>query len=93
MLLGRNDASALAEYSWKAEPPCGAPVSRPAPANWPESHKKRFRVLVNTEQFKLAQQLRDEPLARAAVEDWIKYDPDNRQLQEIYKSLHPVDLR
>lgn len=70
-----------------------AAASRPIPTNWPESHKKRFFVLLNTERFRLAKVLRDESLARAAVEDWIKYDPDNRQVQEIYKSLHPVNLR
>jgi tetratricopeptide (TPR) repeat protein len=70
-----------------------AAASRPIPANWPESHKKRFLILLSTERFKLAQQLRDESLARAAVEEWIKHEPDNRQVQEIYKSLHPIDLR
>jgi cytochrome c-type biogenesis protein CcmH/NrfG len=68
-----------------------AAATRPIPANWPESHKKRFLVLISAERFKLAQELRDESLARGAVEDWIKYDPDNRQLQEIYKSLHPSE--
>ena len=62
-------------------------ASRPIPTNWPESHKKRFMVLLHTERFKLAQQLQDEALAKSAVTEWIKYDPDNRQLQEIYKSL------
>jgi Tfp pilus assembly protein PilF/mono/diheme cytochrome c family protein len=62
-------------------------ASRPIPTNWPESHKKRFMVLLETERFKLAQQLQDEALARSAVNEWIKYDPDNRQLQQIYQSL------
>jgi tetratricopeptide (TPR) repeat protein len=68
-------------------------ASRPIPANWPESHKKRFMVLLSTERFKLAQQLRDEKLARAAVDEWIKYDPENRQVQEIYNALHPTGIR
>jgi Tfp pilus assembly protein PilF/mono/diheme cytochrome c family protein len=62
-------------------------ASRKIPSNWPESHKKRFMVLLETERFKLAQQLQDESLARSAVTEWIKYDPDNQQLQQIYKSL------
>jgi tetratricopeptide (TPR) repeat protein/mono/diheme cytochrome c family protein len=68
-------------------------TSHPIPTNWPESHKKRFLVLLHTERFKLAQQLQDEDLAKSAVSEWIKYDPDNRQLQEIYNSLHPVENR
>jgi Tfp pilus assembly protein PilF len=70
-----------------------AAASRPIPPNWPESHKKRFLVLLNTERFKLAQQLQDEELAKSAVSEWIKYDPDNRQLQEIYNSLHPTGIQ
>jgi Tfp pilus assembly protein PilF len=70
-----------------------AAASRPIPPNWPESHKKRFLVLLHTERFKLAQQLHDEELAKSAVSEWIKYDPDNRQLQEIYNSLHPTGIQ
>jgi Tfp pilus assembly protein PilF len=69
-----------------------AAASCPIPTNWPESHKKRFLVLLNTERFKLAQQLQDEKLARSAIDEWIKYDPDNRQLQEIHNSLHPTGI-
>jgi tetratricopeptide (TPR) repeat protein len=68
-------------------------ASRQLPLNWPESHKRRFVVLLNTERFKLAQQLNDETLARTAVDEWIKYDPENRQLQEIYNSLHPAGIQ
>ncbi len=71
----------------------GTALSRPIPLNWPESHKKRFLVLLHTERFKLAQQLQDEELAKSAVSEWIKYDPDNRQLQEIYNSLHPTGIQ
>ena len=49
-------------------------------------------MLLHTERFKLAQQLQDEELARTAVAEWIKYDPDNQQLQEIYNSLHPTGI-
>lgn len=68
-------------------------ASRPIPTNWPASHKKRFLMLLNTERFKLAQQLNDETLARTAVDEWIKYDPDNKQLQEIYNSLHSTGIK
>lgn len=68
-------------------------ASRPIPTNWPASHKKRFLVLLNTERFKLAQQLNDETLARTAVDEWIKYDPENKQLQEIYNSLHSTGIK
>jgi tetratricopeptide (TPR) repeat protein len=62
-------------------------ASLSTPTNWPESHKKRFMILLETERFKLAQHFRDEQLARSAVGEWIKYDPDNQQLQQIYNSL------
>lgn len=68
-------------------------ASRPIPANWPASHKKRLLVLLNTERFKLAQQLNDETLARTAVDEWIKYDSENKQLQEIYNSLHSTGIK
>ena len=67
-------------------------AAKPIPAIWPASHKKRFLVLLHSERFKLAQQLQDEELARSAVSEWIKYDPDNRQLKEIYNSLHPTGI-
>jgi tetratricopeptide (TPR) repeat protein len=68
-------------------------AARPIPTNWPETHKQRFLVLLHTERFKLAQQLRDEELARSAVDEWIKYDPDNKKLQELYNGLHPTGIR
>src|SRR4029079_17980272 len=70
-----------------------AAASRPIPPNWPESHKKRFLVLLHTERFKLAQQLQDEGLAKNAVSEWIKYDPDNKQVQPIYNGLHPTGIQ
>jgi tetratricopeptide (TPR) repeat protein len=65
-------------------------ASRPIPTNWPQSHRKRFLVLLHTERFKLAQALEDKELARSAVAEWIKYDPDNQQLRQIYDSLAPT---
>jgi hypothetical protein len=50
-------------------------------------------VLLHTERFKLAQQLQDEELAKSAVSEWIKYDTENPQLQEIYNSLHPTGIQ
>jgi tetratricopeptide (TPR) repeat protein len=67
-----------------------AAASRLIPTNWPQSHRKRFLVLLHTERFKLAQALQDKDLARSAVTEWIKYDPDNRQLRQIYESFAPA---
>jgi Tfp pilus assembly protein PilF len=67
-----------------------ASASKRIPANWPESHKKRFMILLETERFKLAQHFQDEQLARSAVSEWIKYDPDNAQLKQIYNSLNSL---
>jgi Tfp pilus assembly protein PilF len=85
---------ALREKHWEdARTYLAAAASRSIPLNWPESHKKRFLVLLHTARFKLAQQLQDEALAKSAVSEWIKYDPDNRQLQEMYNSLHPTGIQ
>lgn len=65
-------------------------AAKPIPANWPESHKKRFMILLETERFKLAQHFRDEQLARSAIGEWMKYDPDNPQVQQIYNSLNSL---
>lgn len=65
-------------------------ASRPIPTNWPQSHRKRFLVLLHTERFKLVQALEDKELARSAVAEWMKYDPDNQQLRQIYDSLAPA---
>jgi tetratricopeptide (TPR) repeat protein/mono/diheme cytochrome c family protein len=55
----------------------------PMPENWPQSHRKRFQILVQTERFQLAQQLQDEALARDALAAWIKCDPDNEKLKQL----------
>ena len=57
------------------------------PNNWPQSHKQRFRVLLQSERFQLAQLLQDIELARDLLKEWIKYEPENRQLQKMYKEL------
>jgi hypothetical protein len=47
-------------------------------------------ILLETERFKLAQHFQDERLARSAVGEWIKYDPENPQLKQIYNSLNSL---
>jgi hypothetical protein len=47
-------------------------------------------ILLETERFKLAQHFQDEQLARSAVGEWIKYDPENQQLKQIYNSLNSL---
>src|SRR5262249_23236261 len=68
-------------------------AAHPTPANWPESHRRRFMVLLQNERFKLAQGLHDADLAKSAISEWIKYEPDNEQVQKIYNSLHPVNIQ
>jgi tetratricopeptide (TPR) repeat protein len=58
-------------------------ASLPLPTNWPQSHRKRFLILLQTERFQLAQQLQDEKLARDAVAAWLKVDPENQRLQRL----------
>jgi uncharacterized protein HemY len=64
-----------------------AAASRPIPDNWPESHKQRFLVLLHSERFHLAQQLQDIELARDSLSQWLKCDPQNRQLRKMYDEL------
>ncbi len=62
-------------------------ASKAIPENWPDSHRQRFLVLLQSERFQLAQQLQDLDLARDALSQWIKCDPENRQLQVMYDKL------
>ncbi|MCY2974605.1 MAG: tetratricopeptide repeat protein [Planctomycetota bacterium] len=57
------------------------------PNNWPQSHQQRFRVLLQTERFQLAQQLQDIDLALDSLDIWRRYEPANLKLQEIYRNL------
>jgi tetratricopeptide (TPR) repeat protein len=59
----------------------------PMPNNWPQSHQKRFRVLLQSERFQLAQFLQDRELALDAVAKWLKEEPQNPQLQKMYREL------
>jgi len=62
-------------------------ASLPIPNNWPKSHQQRFRVLLQSERFQLAQLLQDIELARDSLAQWIKYEPENRQLRIMYEEL------
>jgi tetratricopeptide (TPR) repeat protein len=64
-----------------------AAASLPIPDNWPQSHRQRFGILLHSERLKLAQQLQDFDLARDALSQWIKCDPENRQLKKMYEEL------
>jgi tetratricopeptide (TPR) repeat protein len=64
-----------------------AAAALPIPANWPESHRKRFLILLHSERFRLAQQLQDINLARDALGQWVKSEPENTQLREKYEEL------
>jgi hypothetical protein len=57
------------------------------PDTWQESHKQRFLVLLHSERFQLAQQLQDAGLARDALAQWLKCEPENRKLREMYDAL------
>ncbi|HEY4233806.1 MAG TPA: tetratricopeptide repeat protein [Lacipirellulaceae bacterium] len=62
-------------------------ASLPLPENWPQSHRKRFLILLQTERFQLAQQLQDEKLARDALAAWVKCDPDNERVRRLNDQL------
>jgi tetratricopeptide (TPR) repeat protein len=64
-----------------------AAAALPIPESWPESHRKRFLILLNTERFRLAQQLQDINLARDALAQWVQAEPENTKLRAKYEEL------
>ena len=62
-------------------------ASLPIPNNWPPSHQHRFRVLLQSERFQLAQLLQDIHMARDSLAQWLKYEPKNAQLLKMYQEL------
>jgi Tfp pilus assembly protein PilF len=64
-----------------------AAAALPVPDNWPESHRRRFLVLLHSERFQLAQQLQDLVLARDALTAWQKCDPGNPQVAKMLAEL------
>jgi Tfp pilus assembly protein PilF len=64
-----------------------ASASKPMPDNWPDSHRRRFQVLLHSERLQLAQQLQDIHLARASLTEWLKLDPENIQLKQMLAEL------
>ncbi len=57
------------------------------PENWPQSHRQRFVVLLQSERLQLAEQLQDVALARDALVQWMKAEPENAKLRQMYDSL------
>jgi tetratricopeptide (TPR) repeat protein len=62
-------------------------VAKPLPENWPQSHRKRFLILLHSERLKLAEQLQDEALARDAIAKWLQLEPGNKMLQQLREQL------
>jgi uncharacterized protein HemY len=63
----------------------------PTPPSWPASHKRQFLALVYAEQLQLANQLADKPLARRAVTDWLRLEPNNAALQDLQRQLNATN--
>jgi tetratricopeptide (TPR) repeat protein len=85
LMLGQLAARA---EQWKtAREDFDVAASLPIPDNWPASHKQRFGVLLHSERYRLAQRLEDIELARDAMGQWLKFDPQNVQLRKAYESL------
>ncbi|MFL5329747.1 MAG: tetratricopeptide repeat protein [Gemmataceae bacterium] len=80
--LARREQQTMAAKGYLA-----AAASLPLPDNWPDSHKHRFQVLLQSERFQLAQQLQDADLARESLSQWMIYDPENHQLRKIFDEL------
>jgi tetratricopeptide (TPR) repeat protein len=83
----------LGQYAIRANDPAAArdqlaAAGRlPIPDNWPESHRQRFGVLLQSERFHLAQQTGDEALARESLSQWLKLDPENPKLRQMGQQL------
>jgi tetratricopeptide (TPR) repeat protein len=65
----------------------------PIPENWPDSHRQRFLVLLHSERFQLAQQLHDTDLARDALAQWLKCDPENREAKRLIGELGAASVK
>ena len=63
----------------------------PLPKNWPRSHRQRFLVMLHSARFQLAQDIQDEALARDALADWIKCEPENKQLRDVLQQFQPTN--
>lgn len=64
-----------------------AAAALPVPENWPESHRRRFLILLHSERFQLSHQLQDVALARDSLSHWIECEPGNQKLQNILNAL------
>ncbi len=64
-----------------------AAAALPIPDSWPESHRHRFLVLLHSQRLQLAQQLQDADLARDALTQWLKIEPDNARVRAMYDQL------
>jgi tetratricopeptide (TPR) repeat protein len=62
----------------------------PLPTNWPASNRDRFLVMLHSARFELAQDLEDKAMARNALTEWVKHDPENKQLREVLERLQPT---
>jgi tetratricopeptide (TPR) repeat protein len=59
----------------------------PLSATWPASHRRQFLTLVYAEQLQLAQQVRDEALARVVLTRWVELEPGNEGVKGMLKEL------
>ena len=64
-----------------------AAAALPMPDTWPESHTHRFLVLLHSQRLQLAQQLQDVEMAREALAQWIKCEPENQKLKKMFDEL------
>jgi tetratricopeptide (TPR) repeat protein len=58
--------------------------SLPLPENWPDSHKRRFVVLLQTERLHVAQHFQDATMALDALSKWLEAEPGNKQARQLY---------
>ena len=85
LILGQLAAR---QHQWSvAREQFAAAMLLPIPANWPESHRQRYLVLLHSERLRLAQQLQDFELARDALSQWLKCDPENPKLRQMAEEL------
>jgi tetratricopeptide (TPR) repeat protein len=79
---------ALRNGEWpQAREQLAAAAALPMPDNWPQSHQKRFQVLLHSERLQLAKRLSDADLALDALSQWLKAEPHNSRAQKMYDEL------
>lgn len=91
MMLGQMAAGA--QHWDEAKSLLEAAAALPTPDAWPESHRVRFIVLLSTLRCRVAEQVQDEAMARAALTAWLGVEPGNERVRGMLSELNKTTGR